>query len=73
MGTGIDAARAEAPEHAALMDNFKDQLLIALLNRLGGVGNDIAIPAKEVDDTGQYVVLMAVKSGIFHFEVRRKQ
>lgn len=26
MGTGIDAARADAPEHAAIMDNFKDHL-----------------------------------------------
>ena len=34
MGKGIDLARAAAPEHAAMLDDFKDQLLIALVKRL---------------------------------------
>ena len=36
MGKGIDLARGAAPEHAALLDDLKDQLLIVFLKRLGG-------------------------------------
>ncbi len=50
MGQGIEMARALAPEHAAAIDNMKDQLLIALIKRLGGT---VEMPVSEVDDTGQ--------------------
>lgn len=70
MGKGIDAARADAPEHAAALDDFKDQLLIALVRRLGGT---VSIPVAEVDSTGGVVMLMSVRDGMFNFEVRMKQ
>ncbi len=34
MGKGIDMAREFAPEHAAVLDDFKDQLIVILLKRL---------------------------------------
>jgi len=46
MGTGIDLARKDAPGHAAVIDSFKDQLLIVLLKRLG---SKISIPISEAD------------------------
>ena len=70
MGTGVDLARADAPEHAALIDNLKDQLLLVFINRLGGV---VDVPVHEVDATGGLVCLMSVDGGVFHFEVRKKQ
>lgn len=69
MGKGIDLARAESPEHAAVLDNFKDQLLIVFLKRLGG---KVSIPVAEVDDTGQDLLAFAVRDGVFHFEMRKK-
>lgn len=71
MGSGIDAARAEAPEHAKVMDNFKDQLLVALLKRLGP---RVTIPISEVDATGDSVVSMAInqETRAFEFVVGRK-
>lgn len=70
MGKGIDMARADAPEHAALMDDLKDQLIIVLLKRLGP---KVSIPISEVDDTGMDLVAFNVENGAFNFEVRRKQ
>lgn len=69
MGKGIDAARPDAPEHAAAMDDLKDQLLIVFLKRLGGT---VDIPLAEVDDTGQDILGFSFKDGIFHFETRKK-
>jgi len=70
MGAGIDAARQDAPEHAAVMDNFKDQLLIVFLKRLGG---KISIPVSEVDDTGQDTLAFQIdEHQVFHFETRKK-
>lgn len=70
MGTGIEAARADSPEHAAAIDDMKDQLLIVLFNRLGG---SVDIPVAEVDGTGRFVCLMNLSDGVFHFETRPKQ
>lgn len=70
MGQGIDAARAEAPLHAEVLDNFKGQLLIVLLRRLGG---NVSIPVTEVDDTGGVVVLFNIENNVFNFEIRKKQ
>lgn len=71
MGKGIDIARSLAPEHAALLDDLKDQLLIVLLKRLGG---KLDVPVSEVDDTGQDVMLFSVdlETRVFRFEVQKK-
>lgn len=76
MGTGTDAARAAgATVHADVMDNFKDQLLLVLIRRLGG---KVEIPVAECDDTGGLVLNMAVKdfpgeAAAFQFELEAKQ
>ena len=57
-------------ETAEQFNKFKDQLLIVLIKRLGGV---IDIPLAEADDTGQDMLFMEsdpVKG--FHFEVAKK-
>lgn len=69
MGLGIDLARDIAPEHAELIDNLKEQMLLVLLKRLGG---SVDVPVAEVDDTGQDMLLMSVKDGVFHFETSKK-
>lgn len=76
MGKGIDMARAEAPLHAELLDDFKDQLLLALVRRLGG---NVSIPVSEVDQTGGFVLAMRIADiedatkRAFVFELRKKQ
>jgi len=71
MGKGIDLARGDAPEHAAVLDDFKDQLLIALVKRLGGV---VDIPVAEVDQTGRYTLALQIVDGnSFHFVLQAKQ
>jgi hypothetical protein len=70
MGSGIDMARPDAPLHTALLDNFKDQLFIVMLNRLGG---QVSIPVEAVDDTGGFVVVMSVNDRVFNFRVEKKQ
>lgn len=70
MGKGTDAARAAgATEHAAVIDDFKDQLLIALLRRLGG---KVDIPVAEVDETGRFICSFAVCNGVFNFVLTEK-
>lgn len=59
-----------SPEHHALIQELKNQLLIVFINRLGG---KVEIPIKEIDDTGKYLLLMSVENRIFTFEVREKQ
>ena len=72
MGSGIKAARSVAPEHAQFIDDMKDQLLIALVRRLGG---NLNIPIAEVDDTGGVVLLFRInyEDKQFCFEVQDKQ
>jgi len=72
MGSGIEAARSVAPEHAQAIDDMKDQLLIALIRRLGG---KVAIPVSEVDDTGGVVLLFHVdyEEHQLCFELQDKQ
>jgi hypothetical protein len=71
MGNGIDMARADAPEHAAALDDLKDQLLIVFLKRLGGRAS---IPVAEIDDTGQDMLAFRVdENKVFHFEASKKQ
>jgi hypothetical protein len=69
MGKATDAARSIAPEHAALIDAMKEQLLIVFLKRLGG---DLRVPVGEVDDTGMDLFAFSVKDGVFHFKLMRK-
>jgi hypothetical protein len=70
MGKGIDAARAAgAGVHADVLDDFKDQLLIVFLKRLGG---QVSIPLAEVDDTGQDLLEFNIVDGVFHFHARKK-
>jgi len=70
MGKGIDAARVDGPEHARVMDDFKDQLLIVFLKRLGG---EVSCPLAEVDDTGSDLLKLSINDGIFHFVLEKKQ
>ena len=74
MGKGIDLARAAAPEHAAMLDDFKDQLLIALVKRLAKDGV-LEVPVAEVDATGQDLLAFGLREGntVFRFELRKKQ
>lgn len=70
MGKGIELARPQAPEHAALLDDFKDQLLIVFLKRLGG---HVSIPVAELDDTGQDLLAFRIdENKVFHFEASKK-
>jgi hypothetical protein len=75
MGDGINMARIDSPEHAAAMENFRDQLLIVFLKRLlkGSGKTRLRIPVAETDDTGGDLLAFAVRDGDFIFEVRKKQ
>ena len=70
MGSGTDAARvAGSGVHAQVIDDFKDQLLIALLLRLG---KSVTVPIADVDATGGYVVSFTIENGAFNFLVTPK-
>lgn len=77
MGKGRDIARTLDLEtggtgiHADVLDDFKDQLMIVLLNRLARNGK-VSIPVSEVDGTGSYMVAFSINSGVFNFEVTKK-
>lgn len=72
MGQGINMARDQAPEHAALIDNLKDQLLIVFLKRLRENGDDLRFPVAEVDDTGLDLLAFRIEGSDFVFELSRK-
>lgn len=72
MGKGIDLARGAAPLHAAVLDDFKDQLLIVLLRRLGALENPVLLPVEEVDDTGQLLCSFKIVDRVFHFGLHKK-
>lgn len=71
MGKGTDMVRKLSPEHAEMIDDLKEQLLIVFLKRLGGA---LDIPIAEVDDTGQDLFAFSVdfEKRTFHFETRKK-
>jgi hypothetical protein len=70
MGKGTRLAREMgATLHADVLDDFKEQLLIVFLKRLGG---RLDISVAEVDDTGQDNLAFSVNDGVFHFEIRKK-
>lgn len=70
MGIGVELAKELSPEHAAAIDNMKDQLLIVLIKRAGG---SVDIPVEEIDDTGQDTLSMSLDGRTFHFETGKKQ
>lgn len=73
MGKGIDMARDQAPEHAAALDDMKDQLLIVLMKRLKAkYGDDLVFPVAEVDHTGGDLLAFAIRDGKFIFDLRKK-
>ena len=79
MGLGRDLAREAAPgvPHHDLLENFRDQLLVALLARLADSAGTFQIPVEEVDGTGGLVIMFGLRQTpagpAFHFEVRKKQ
>jgi hypothetical protein len=72
MGKGIDLVRGDAPLHAQVLDDFKDQLLIVLIKRLADENGNLTIPLSEMDDTGQDMLAFAVRNNAFQFELRKK-
>lgn len=71
MGTGIDLAAIDNPEHAQAIDNMKDQLLIVLVKRLGG---SIEVPVAEIDDTSQDMLSLQLDpvTRVFTFTTSKK-
>lgn len=69
MDKDFAAALADPTLHAEALDNFKDQLLIVFLKRLGG---KVSIPVAEVDDTAQDLFAFNVVDGVFNFVLRKK-
>lgn len=72
MGKGINLARDEAPEHAAMLDDFKDQLLMVCMKRLADADGKISISLKEMDDTGMDLLSFSVNNKIFNFKLTKK-
>lgn len=76
MGQGLDLARAADPgaPHHDLLENMRDQLIIALLKKLMDKDGNVAIPVEDVDNTGDSLVMFWVDqvTRTFHFEVRKK-
>ena len=69
MGRGNDLAKQVSPEAANAVENMKDQLILALVRRLGG---DIRVPAAEIDDTAGIVLTMSVDDSGFRFVTMHK-
>ena len=78
MGEGRDQARAADPNtpHHGVLEDFRDQLLVALLKILANKDGEFTIPVSEVDKTGDSLVSFSVVPGpqgqTFHFQVRKK-
>lgn len=62
----------ENPQLAAAIESMKRELLIVLINRLGG---KIELPVQEIDGAGKYVMLMelSAKTKVFTFAVIEKE
>ena len=70
MGKGLELGREDHPEHAAVLDDLKDQLLIVFLKRLGGKAS---VPVYEIDDTGGDNLGFSIdQNKVFHFKISRK-
>ena len=70
LGSGVEFARQFAPEHAAVVRDMLEQLLIVFLKRLGG---KITIPVAEVDATGGDLFAFKIDGNNFHFQIEKKQ
>lgn len=69
MGKGTAAARAAgAGLHADVIDDFKDELLIAFLRRLGG---KLEMPVAEIDNLKGVNLAFRVVDGVFYFEIHQ--
>lgn len=67
--TNAAVQAAADPDARALIDLMKSQLLIVLVDRLGG---DVVIPVAEIDGTGDRLLSMSVEGRSFRFTVTRK-
>lgn len=74
MGQGIDLGRADAPELAAVLDDFKDQLLILLVQKLVDQNGDLLVSVAEVDATGGLVLDFSIDPALknFRFHLHKK-
>jgi hypothetical protein len=56
-------------------DEFRQQLLLAMARRLAGKDGRFGIPASEIDDNGQYTMVVDINpvSRVFEFRVSKKQ
>jgi hypothetical protein len=79
MGAGRDMARAadQAAPHHDVLENFRDQLIVAFLKRLADKDGVFNISVTEVDATGDSIVSFAVHRSptgqMFQFKVSKKQ
>jgi hypothetical protein len=74
MGSGIRLANADNPELAKALEDMQDQVVIALVRRLGG---KVRLPVREVDDTGRYLLELELdqtpgKEPAFVYHLRKK-
>lgn len=65
----ISASYADGP-HGEIAKMITPQLCIVLLKRLGG---SVEVPIAELDDTGGVLMTLALRDGVFHFELEKKQ
>ncbi len=80
MGLGRDLAKLLDPDapHHEVLENFRDQLIIALLKKLADKNGNYDISVADVDATGDTVVSFAVRDSaphdgkVFHFELRKQ-
>jgi len=74
MGKITEAGKvfADNEAHIAAIEAMKNQLLIVLVNRLGGC---IQVPMSEIDDTSQFVMMLRLDNNndSFTFTVHKKQ
>ena len=73
MDKGIDLAGAR--EHARVLDDLKDQLLIVLLKRLVDKNGELSVPVAEIDDIGKNTLAFTVDpdTRMLHFVIGKKQ
>jgi hypothetical protein len=71
MGQGIKLAAGDNPELAAALEDMQDQLVLALIKRLGG---KVTLPVSEIDATGHFILMMEADPMLqaFTFELKRK-
>jgi hypothetical protein len=74
MGKGTEEAAKENPEHAQVIDDFKDQLIICLVQKLAETseGGIVKVPCSDVDNTGGSLMHMAIVDRTFNFKITRK-